>query len=75
MLDPYPTKALLTAQEVQNMLSMERTQFRTFLAETPSFPKPIVMGTPGKRKGDRRRWRKHEILIWIIAQPAETGGK
>lgn len=51
------------------MLSMERSTFRRFLDETPGFPLPILLGKPSKRPGDRQRWRKEEVIMWIATQP------
>ena len=70
--DPYPTKVLLTGREVGAMLGMERTAFARFLAEMPDFPRPILVGKRGgRRRGDVRRWRKDDVILWVLRQPPE----
>jgi predicted DNA-binding transcriptional regulator AlpA len=75
MLDPYPAKALLTAKEVGTMLSMSDDTFRRFVGKEPTFPKPILMGPPGgKNERARLRWRKLDVLVWIIGRPPAQVG-
>jgi predicted DNA-binding transcriptional regulator AlpA len=70
MLDPYPAKVVLSAKDVADMLSMGLKTFNRFLAEEPTFPKPLTLGKhDGTRKGDRLRWRKEEVLIWLLRRP------
>ena len=68
MFDPHPQKALLTAREVAVLLSMGAATFKRFRSETPSFPRPIKLGQ--SERSDRDRWRKAEVLAWIMCQPA-----
>lgn len=56
------------------MLSMGRDTFRRFLGERLDFPRPLFFGAPErvKRRGDRLRWRKDEVMAWVMRQPAAT---
>lgn len=69
MIDPFHDQALLSRAEVAKLLGMDTRTFKRFLEEEPSFPKPIVLGKP-KRRADRERWRKQDVLAWIALQPA-----
>lgn len=60
----YDGKELLRAEEVMEMLSMEKTAFYDFLKHQPLFPKPIEIGKT--RKGQPiKRWRKRSVLAFI----------
>jgi predicted DNA-binding transcriptional regulator AlpA len=72
MRDPYPDKAVLTAQEVAHLLSMEVGTFRRFLAEEPTFPQAIRLGKHTSKRSDRARWRKEDVLIWVLRQPPDA---
>ena len=62
-------------------LGMESRTFRRFLAETPGFPRPIAAGTTkAKGKGakagqlvGRLRWRKWDVVAWLLTQPPVSG--
>jgi predicted DNA-binding transcriptional regulator AlpA len=61
-LDPFPGTELLTAKQVQLLIGLERSQFLGFRRADQTFPRPIVLRTGGSR------WRKSEVLEWIIRQ-------
>lgn len=73
MFDPYPGQALVTRQQVAKLLSMSGDTFRRFLEEDATFPRPIVMGSPAaSNRVARQRWRKSDVLVWVMAQKPES---
>lgn len=77
MIDPNPGQVLLDVLEVAALLGMSKRVFLRFLGETPGFPRPIAVGTVkarGRGAKDkppvpRQRWRKWEVLAWLMTQP------
>jgi predicted DNA-binding transcriptional regulator AlpA len=67
--DPHPKKSVLTTEEVMVMLSMRKTSFYEFVAHTPSFPKPRVMGQTRKGK-PILRYPKEKVLAFLETREA-----
>lgn len=64
-------KALLTAQEVADMLGWSRAKVYYMAEHSAAFPAPVVDevdGDEGKR-ATRRRWRTKEVLAYVDSLP------
>lgn len=67
MTDPYPLQSSLTLDEVARLLGMSEDTFKRFFDSMPDFPRPILCA-PSMVK-TRLRWRKEEVLTWLVRQP------
>ena len=67
--DPFPGKEMLTRAEVGRLIGVRgRTALKEFLDNEPGFPKAIAIGTTGKKKLPRLRFKKSKVLAWIDLQ-------
>lgn len=57
------TKQLLRAADVATIIGVSRRSLTNFLADDPSFPRPVRIG--GRSTG----WRRAELQKWIDERP------
>ena len=77
MFDALPGQVLLDVGETAALMGMSKRVFLRFLADTPSFPRPIAVGevkARGRGAKDkppvpRLRWRKWEVMAWLMSRP------